>query len=142
MVEQRPSREELHMATAYLWAKRSLCKQDNRSIGCVITSEDMQQVLAFGYNGPPRQLGNVACENAQGGCGCVHSEINAIIKVDGRLPNKLMFVTMSPCTDCAKAIAQANIGKVYYCEEYRNIKGLELLTKCGITTIKLNSFQL
>lgn len=136
-MSERPSRETIHMATAFLWSMRALCKQADRSIGCVITTEDMQQVLAISYNGPVRQLGNDACKNIQGGCGCLHAEINAIIKVDGRLPNKVMFVTMNPCIDCARAIAQANIWKIYYCEVYRNREGLELLIKCGVQIQRL-----
>lgn len=138
MLENRPTREKIHMATAFLWSMRALCKQADRSIGCVITTEDMQQVLAISYNGPVRQLGNEACKNIQGGCGCLHAEINAIIKVDGRLLNKVMFLTMNPCIDCARAIAQANIWKVYYCEQYRNKEGLELLIKCGIQVEKIS----
>jgi dCMP deaminase len=140
MTKLRPSREQIHMATAYLWAKRALCIRENRSVGCVITTEDMQQVLSIGYNGPPRQLQNNACTGKVGDCGCVHSEINAIIKVDGRLLNKIMFVTMAPCKDCAKAIAQANITKVFFAEDYRNKEGVELLRKCGIKVIHIKPF--
>lgn len=138
MFENRPGRYEIHMHTAYLWSRRALCRQVNRNIGCVITTEDMQQVLAISYNGPPKQLSNDACKGAQGDCGCVHAELNAIIKVDGRLPNKIMFITMSPCENCARAIAQANISKVFYCEDYRNTAGLELLKKCHIEVMKMS----
>jgi len=133
----RPKRKILHMATAYLWSKRALCKQPNRTIGCLITTEDMKQILSFGYNGPPQPLGNEACKNVQGGCGCLHAEINALIKVDDTIPNKILFVTMSPCEDCAAAIAQADISKVYYGIPYRNTKGLDLLAKCHIHTEQL-----
>lgn len=129
---ERPSRESIHMTTASLWAERSLCKKENRKVGCVITTQDLKQILAIGYNGPPWQLGNNACTRTQGDCNCLHAEINALIKVDGSLPGKIMFVTMSPCKNCALAIAQANIHKVYFKELYRNREGLEILTKCCI----------
>lgn len=137
-MKKRPTRQTLHMKTARLWARRSLCLKDNRAVGCVITTEDMKQILSFGYNGPPQQLGNHACTGVMGRCGCLHAEINALLKVDGNLPNKVMFVTMEPCIDCATAIAQAGVKTVYYCDQYRQANsGTGLLTKCGIVTIQI-----
>ena len=132
----RPSREQIHMETAILWGKRSTCKRPNRKIGCVITSENMRQILAFGYCGPPKGLPNDSCKGSDcvGFCGCSHSEVNAITFVDGTITNKKLFVSMSPCYSCAVMISQANISEVYFAEYYRNTDGLELLEKCGIKT--------
>jgi len=130
----RPSREIIHLLTAYLWATRSTCKRDNSKIGCVITTEDMKQVLSVGYNGPPQQLQNDACRNIVGNCNCIHAEANAITKVDGTIPNKIMFVTRQPCETCAGLICQSNINHVYYSEFYRRNEGINLLKKCGIET--------
>jgi len=136
--DDRPKRRNIYMRFALDWAGRALCKQDNRAVGCVITTEDMRVTLATGYNGPPKQLGNDACRNEKGNCGCLHAEANAIAMVDGRIPNKIMFVTMCPCETCATLIAQSNITKVFYYQDYRNKAGLERLQACGIDVIRIN----
>jgi len=137
MFDERPKREIIYMKFAYLWAARSLCRQENRKIGCVITTSDMRLVLSSGYNGPPKQLGNLACRGIEGNCGCLHAEANAIAMVDGTIPNKILFVTMAPCEACAGLIAQSNVTKVFYCEDYRDVVGLERLKACNILTIKM-----
>lgn len=137
MLDKRPSRKTIHMKTAFLWAARSICKQPNRSIGCVITTEDMKRILAIGYNGPPAAMSNNSCRNISADCGCLHAEMNAIAAVDSTILNKVMFVTMEPCEMCASLISQANIIKVYFCEEYRGEKGTIRLTQCHIYTEKL-----
>lgn len=132
MDENRPSRESIYMATAYLWARRSLCKRAAPSVGCVITTSNLRSTLAHGYNGPPKKMPNNSCRNGEGSCGCSHAEANAIALVDGTIPDKILFVTREPCEFCANLIAQAGIAKVYYCDEYRNHLGLERLQACGI----------
>lgn len=132
-LKMRPSRKELHLKTAFLWAERSLCKQPDSRVGCIITTNDMRQILGFGYNGPVRQLGNSACLNQQGQCGCIHAELNAILKAKSfSLAGQAMFITRSPCIGCARAIAQAGVSKVIYCEQYRLTDGLELLRACEV----------
>lgn len=70
----------------------------------------------------------------------IHAEQNALmfcakngISTDGCD----MYVTASPCINCAKLIIQAGIKKVYYAEEYRKTDGIELLEKAGIDCIKI-----
>lgn len=138
MQDPRPSKESLHMLTAFLWSRRATCKQKNRNIGCVITDNTMDRVLAIAYNGPPAAMLNDACRNIKGDCGCVHAEANAIARVDSTIPNKLMFVTMIPCENCANLIAQSNIDTVFYCEDYRNKAGYRRLIACGINVLKID----
>lgn len=132
----RPSRESIHLETASLWSKRSTCKQENRQVGCVITSEDMRRVLAIGYNGPPRAMPNDSCRQVKSDCGCLHAEMNAIAAVDSSIPNKILFVTMAPCEMCASLIAQAGISKVYYRDDYKNRVGIVRLTECKVEVLK------
>jgi dCMP deaminase len=133
---ERPSRELLHMRTSVMWGERSTCKRPNRKIGCVITTEDMTRILSLGYNGPSRRLPNYACNN-EIGCNCNHAEANALIKVDDTVLHKKLFVSMSPCLQCATMITQANIDIVYYHELYRDTSGLTLLDKCGVNIIQI-----
>lgn len=124
-------RELLHMQTALMWSERSKCKRNK--VGCVITTEDMRQILAFGYNGPARGLAKNSCTDKEGGCGCLHAEDNAVIYVDATIPNKKAFVTVSPCKMCAQRLVNCNVAEVFYHEKYRDESGLEILKKCGIS---------
>lgn len=71
----------------------------------------------------------------------LHAETNAISKcakwhsstVDGTL-----YVTLSPCIDCAKLIIQAGITRLVYLDEYRDVSGIKLLNKVGIKVHQLN----
>jgi dCMP deaminase len=138
---ERPSREKIHMATATMWGLRSCCKRPNRKVGCVITSSDMRRILAIGYNGPPRPMPNDSClgSKAQGYCGCIHAEVNAIAMVDSTIPNKRMFVSMSPCMDCARIILQCGISHIYFGKYYRNNEALPFLTQNGIMVCRQES---
>lgn len=135
--KNRPKKEDLHMLTAYLWAQRALCKRPNKQVGCVITTSDMNQVLSIGYNGPCQQLGNDACRNESGNCGCTHAEINALAKADNTIKNRIMFITLEPCETCANMIAQSNITALYYCEEYKKHDGIMRLQMCHVILIRL-----
>ena len=58
------------------------------------------------------------------------------IRIDGELihnpKKKKMYVTLSPCPDCARAIVNSNIESVFYDDEYRNVEGLEILRSAGL----------
>lgn len=132
----RPSREVLHMNTAKAWAERSTCKQSNRSVGCVITPPSMDEILAFGYNGPSRSRPNDSCsvhaDQPHSNCSCIHAEVNALLKCGRKSIGAIMFVTLEPCFMCAQAVDQAYISKVYYSTEYRTHAGVELLRSVGV----------
>ena len=113
-------------------ATRSTCKR--LQVGSVVTSGDFTRVLAIGYNGNARGLPNTCDREEPGNCGCIHSEINALLKLDYTEPTKLLFLTDTPCLDCAKAIINASIDAVYYLREYRKTEGLDLLRSVGIPT--------
>jgi dCMP deaminase len=115
--------------TALAWSKRSCCKRNQ--CGAVITNLDMDRILSFGYNGPAHGLPNDRCRNTEGTCGCLHAEINAIIRCPSR-EDKILFVTTSPCEQCAQAIIQANIVKVNYLALYRDLSPLNLLSRAGV----------
>lgn len=65
----------------------------------------------------------------------MHAESNAIMKVAKSTMScegADLYTTTCPCFDCAKLIIQAGISKVYYCEDYRDMSGVELIKKAGI----------
>ena len=117
-------------------SKLSKCKE--KQVAAVITDKDMMQVYSIGVNGGARGLDDCLCETT-GKYGCVHAEINALIKCRSDAADKVMFVTLSPCVACAAAIINApgSFSAVYYLEEWKNDEGLKLLRKSGIKTEKI-----
>ena len=72
----------------------------------------------------------------------LHAESNAIAKLARSNNSGLgadLFVTHSPCLDCAKLIYQSGIGRIYFGENYRDDSGIEFLEKSGVTVVKLNT---
>ena len=112
-------------------SKLSKCKE--KQVAAVITDKDMMQIYSIGLNGGAKGLDDCLCET-NGKYGCVHAEINALIKCRSDAEGKVMFVTLSPCVACAAAIINApgSFSAVYYLEEWKNDEGLKLLQKAGI----------
>lgn len=140
--EQAPDRiplEEVYMRMAEELAKRSTCSR--LQVGSVITTADLTQVLGIGYNGNARGLPNRCDATTPGACGCIHSEQNALIKAGAQLPGKVMFVSASPCVMCAKMIINANVGRVYYREAYRDPAGLDVLRQGGVEVVHYNRWR-
>lgn len=71
----------------------------------------------------------------------LHAEMNALMKLARSTEsglNSSLFITHSPCLDCAKGIYQAGIKEVFYTTDYRSTEGIEFLTKCGIEVKKID----
>mgnify|MGYP003120392899 FL=1 len=132
----RPEWDEIWMDFCHTIAKRSY---DPRfQVGAVIVSEDNCQVLAIGYNGNYAGGPNEVESSNPGESGMIHAEINALIKLDYNNPKKKkLYLTLSPCRTCAKAIVNAGIDEVIYREAYRDTSGVDILKKSGI---KVRSF--
>lgn len=112
----------------------TLSKCTERHVAAVITDSSLGQVLSIGINGGPKGLADCMCV-LDGKYGCVHAEINALTKCMSNEQGKVMFVTLSPCKQCAAAIINAPGGfrAVYYVEEWKDTSGLKLLAAAGIT---------
>ena len=132
----RPTLQQIFGQFARLVAARSTCIR--LQVGSVVTSGDFTRVLAIGYNGNAKGLANSCDRQEPGNCGCIHSEINALLKLDYTEPQKIMFVTDSPCEACAKAIINAGVQSVYYIREYRKTDGVDLLRRAGIEAHRLD----
>lgn len=104
-------------------------------VGAVIVTTDNTQVLSVGYNGDHKGGSNQRDSMDHGKSGLIHAEVNALIKMDYNNPKKkIMYVTHSPCSVCAKCIINANIDEVAYLNLYeKDIKGLRLLAESGIS---------
>ena len=121
-----------YMRMANIWAENSYCER--RKVGALIVKDKM--IISDGYNGTPSGFENV-CENEEGFTKpyVLHAEANAITKVaqsGNSSKDATLYVTASPCMECAKLIIQSGIRRVVYLDEYRIMDGVELLKKAGI----------
>jgi deoxycytidylate deaminase len=96
----RPPLYEVYMRMAEELAKRSTCAR--LQVGTVLTNATLEHVVSIGYNGNARGFPNRCDSTDEGLCGCIHSEMNALVKAPGELRDKVAFVTASPCVMCAK----------------------------------------
>ena len=123
---------------ATIWAENSYCER--RKVGALIVKDKM--IISDGYNGTPSGFENV-CENEDGFTKpyVLHAEANAITKIARSNNNSngaTMYVTASPCIECAKLIIQSGIKRVVYGEKYRLTDGIDLLARAGIETVFLD----
>jgi len=135
----RISKEEMYLRMAEVAASRAACNRC--SVGAVITDAALRNVLSVGYNGPPAHQPN-KCPgdpNTAGACGCVHAEVNALMKARFDSTALTIFVTVSPCINCARLILNSNIRAVYYRAEYRNNAGAQLLISAGVSCYVLSA---
>ena len=121
-----------YMRMARIWAENSYCKR--RRVGALIVKDKM--IISDGYNGTPSGFENV-CEDENNVTKpyVLHAEANAITKI-ARCGNNsdgaTLYVTTSPCIECAKLIIQAGIRRVIYGEKYRIEDGINLLKRANI----------
>ncbi len=130
--------DKSYLEMAHVWAKNSYCRR--RQVGALIVKDRM--IISDGYNGTPSGFENV-CEDETGSTKqyVLHAEANAITKVaksNNSSKGATLYVTDSPCIECAKLIIQAGISRVVYDREYRITDGLDLLRRAGIRVEQLN----
>ena len=127
----RPSWNKIWMTMAETIAQRS--HHSTFKVGALIVTSDNTQVLSLGYNGNAAGMSNVPQSEAPGCSGLLHAEINALLKLDYNNPkDKVMYLTLSPCETCAKAIVNSGLKRVVFKDRYRNDTGIKILQKVGI----------
>jgi dCMP deaminase len=127
-----------YLEMAWIWGQNSYCKR--RQVGAIIVKDRM--IISDGYNGTPSGFENV-CEDEEGITKpyVLHAEANAITKVaksNNSSQDATLYVTTSPCVECAKLIIQAGIKRVVYSNEYRVTDGVDLLHRAGIEVSHMN----
>lgn len=133
-----PKQEQLdtrYLRMAAIWAENSYCKR--RQVGCLLVKDKM--IISDGYNGTPTGFEN-ECETPENTSKSyvLHAEANAITKVaksSNSSEGSTLYVTDSPCIECAKLIIQAGVRRVIYAREYRLTDGIDLLRRAGIEVI-------
>lgn len=127
----RPSWDKIWMQMAETLAQRS--HHSTFKVGAIIVTSDNTQVLSLGYNGNAAGMSNVPQSEDPGCSGLLHAEINALLKLDYNNPKeKVMYLTLSPCEYCAKAIINSGIKRVIFKEEYRDDSGIKILLSKGV----------
>lgn len=126
-----------YLRMAHIWAENSYCIR--RKVGALMVKD--RTIISDGFNGTPAGFENV-CEDESGVTKTyvLHAEANAIIKVarsNNSSEGATLYITASPCLDCAKLIIQAGIRRVVYADLYRITDGIDLLERAGIETVHL-----
>lgn len=128
-----------YLRMARIWAENSYCRR--RQVGALLVKDRM--IISDGYNGTPSGFENV-CEDQDGATKqyVMHAEANAITKVarsNNSSEGSTLYVTASPCIDCAKLIIQAGIRRVVFDELYRLTDGVDLLRRAGVEVVHLEA---
>lgn len=129
--------DKRYLRMAYIWAENSYCKR--RQVGAILVKNKM--IISDGYNGTPSGFENV-CEDENNVTKpyVLHAEANAITKVarsNNSSDGATLYVTSSPCIECAKLIIQAGIARVVYADSYRLSDGIELLKRAQIDLVSI-----
>ena len=125
--------DKRYLRMARIWAENSYCQR--RKVGALIVKDNA--IISDGYNGAPSGFPNI-CEDPNGNTipYVLHAEANAISKLarsNNNSEGATLYITASPCLECAKLIIQAGIKRVVYGEPYRIADGLHLLQQAGIS---------
>jgi dCMP deaminase len=142
----KPKLAQAYMATARIFAELSHARRLH--VGAIVVKDD--RIISIGYNGMPTGWPN-DCEDVVQHSDdtttlktkpeVLHAETNALAKLARSTESGLdadIFITHSPCLDCAKLIYQSGIGRVWYGVEYRDSAGPDFLRKSGVEVTKLD----
>lgn len=132
MEKKQAELDNRYLRMACIWSENSYCKR--RQVGALIVKDNM--IISDGYNGTPSGFENI-CEDDNDVTlpYVLHAEANAITKIarsGNNSQDSTLYVTDSPCIECAKLIIQAGIKRVVYKRAYRLTDGVDLLLKAGI----------
>ena len=137
MTEKQQLLDSRYMRMARIWAENSYC--DRRKVGALLVKNQM--IISDGYNGTTSGF-EYNCDDENNVCKpyVLHAEANAITKIarsHNSSDNATLYVTASPCIECAKLIIQAGIKRVVFGEQYRIMDGVELLQRAKIEVVYL-----
>ena len=142
MNKKQTELDKRYLRMALIWAENSYCQR--RQVGALVVKDKM--IISDGYNGTPAGFENV-CEDESGVTKpyVLHAEANALTKIacsNNNSKDSTMYVTASPCIECAKLIIQAGIKRVVYSEQYRLTDGIDLLKRANIEVSYINKDEL
>jgi dCMP deaminase len=131
-----------HMRAAHLYSDLSTARR--LKVGALVVKDD--RIISIGYNGMPTGWDNNCEYELDDGTiktkpEVLHAETNALAKLARSTESGLdadLFVTHSPCLDCAKLIYQSGIKRVYYATSYRDDSGVNFLKASGVEVEQLD----
>ncbi len=131
--------DQRYLKMANIWAQNSYCKR--RQVGAILVRDKM--IISDGYNGTPSGFENICeDENNKTKPYVLHAEANAITKVaksNNSSDGATLYVTSSPCLECAKLIIQAGIKRVVFTDNYRLEDGISLLKRANIEVVQVET---
>ena len=130
-----------YMDMAWRWGK--LSRATRKQVGALIIKDG--QIISDGYNGTPKGFSN-GCEGPDGETlpEVLHAESNALTKLARGTQSSdgaTLYVTLSPCFQCAKLIIQSGIRRVVCGSKYSDLSGVDFLKKCGVTVDFIDTGQ-
>ena len=139
--EKQEILDKRYLRMSSIWAENSYCQR--RKVGAIIVKDKM--IISDGYNGTPAGFENI-CEDDSGVTKpyVLHAEANAITKVarsNNSSDGSTLYVTASPCLECAKLIIQAGIRRVVFNDLYRLADGIELMRRAGIECVHISNLE-
>lgn len=133
--------DQRYLKMANIWSQNSYCKR--RQVGAIIVKDKM--IISDGYNGTPAGFENICeDENNKTKPYVLHAEANAITKVaksNNSSEGSTLYVTSSPCLECAKLIIQAGIRRVVFTDNYRLEDGINLLKRAKIEVVQVEETE-
>lgn len=136
-IDKQELLDKRYLRMSRIWAENSYCQR--RKVGAIVVKNSM--IISDGFNGTPSGFENI-CEDEDGQTKpyVLHAEANAISKVarsNNSSDGSTLYVTASPCLECAKLIIQAGIKRVVFNELYRLSAGIELLQRAGVECVHI-----
>ena len=127
-----------YLKMAKEWGELSHCQR--KKVGAIIVKNNM--IISDGFNGTPSGFDN-NCEDSDGYTNwyVLHAEANAILKVaksTNSCKDATLYLTLSPCKECAKLIHQSGIKRLVYLKNYKDRTGLQFLEKAGVKIDHIN----
>ena len=143
IIEKQLKYDLAYLKMALEWGNLSHCER--KKVGAIIVKNKM--IISDGFNGTPSGFDN-DCEDENGDTNwyVLHAEANAILKVAKSTNSCLgatLYLTLSPCKECAKLIHQSGIKRLVYSKQYKDLSGLKFLEKAQIEIqhIKLQDIE-
>ena len=136
--EKQKKYDRAYLKMALEWGALSHCER--KKVGALIVKDRM--IISDGFNGTPTGFDNY-CEDDEGYTKwyVLHAEANAILKVansTNSCEGATLYLTLSPCKECAKLIYQSGIKRLVYIKEYKDNSGLRFLKKAGLQLSQLS----
>lgn len=134
--------DKAYLRMAKTWSELSHCER--KKVGALIVKNG--RIISDGYNGTPAGFDN-CCEDENGDTNwfVLHAEANAILKVarsTNDCSDSTLYLTLSPCKDCAKLVLQSGITRVVFIDKYKDTTGIDFLASAGVETVHLpNPFE-